>query len=49
MGAKLWLAGLLGFEPRVVELTLTMDYVAFLRGVQAVPRLCVIPWRLPYN
>ena len=40
IGAKLWLEGLLGFEPRVVKLTLTMDYVAYLRGVRAVPRLC---------
>jgi hypothetical protein len=39
-GAKLWLEGLLGFEPRMVELTVTMGYVAYLRGVRAVPRLC---------
>jgi len=49
IGAKLWLEGLLGFEPRVVELTVTMDYVAYLRGVRAVPRLYVIPWHLPDN
>ena len=37
---QLWLEGLLGFEPRMVELTVTMGYVAYLRGVRAVPRLC---------
>ena len=41
MGEKFWLEGLLGFEPRVAELKLTVDYVAYLR-VRAVPRLYVL-------
>ena len=39
IGTKLWLEGLLGLEPRVVRLMLTMNYDAYLRGVQAVPRV----------
>ena len=37
--AKLWLEGLLGFEPRVVELTLTEDYIAYMRSASRDPTL----------
>ena len=37
-GANLWLEAVLGFEPRVVELTVTVGYVAYLREERDVPR-----------